>query len=52
MTDDLETKLREFVSERIGKGDAISTAERRARRTKTLSKVIDIAKPDIPSLYR
>ena len=52
MTGELEAKLREFVSERIGKGDAISTAERRARRIKTLSKVIDITKPDIPSLYR
>ena len=52
MTEDLEAKLEEFISTRIGKGDSISTAERRARRIKTLSKSVDVSKPDIPSLYK
>ena len=51
-SESLEAKLQEFISTRIGKGDSISTAERRARRIKTLSKSVDVSKPDIPSLYK
>jgi site-specific recombinase XerD len=52
MNDELEAKLPEFVSYRIGHGDSISTAERRARRIKTLQKSIDVFRPDMNSIYK
>ncbi len=48
---DLELKLNDFYLERVGKGDALQTAERRARRIRFLNSRIDISKPDIKSLY-
>jgi len=54
MTDENEfgMKLEEFVSYRIGHGDSISTAERRARRIKTVAKYIDVNKVDTGSIFR
>ncbi len=52
MNEELENKLGEFVTFRIANGDAISTAERRARRIKTLSKYINIEKPDMGEIYK
>lgn len=52
MNEDLESRLKEFITYRIGHNDAISTAERRARRIKTLSKSLNIEKPDMVEIYR
>ncbi len=52
MNEDLRIKLQEFISYRIGHGDSISTAERRARRIKTLNKHVDIWNPDLGAIYR
>ncbi|EQB67526.1 MAG: phage integrase family protein [Thermoplasmatales archaeon E-plasma] len=48
---DLDLKLNDFYLERVGKGDALQTAERRARRIRFLDSRIDISKPDIKALY-
>jgi len=45
-------KLEEFVSYMIGHGDSISTAERRARRIKTVARCIDVNKVDTGSIFR
>ena len=52
LNEDLEMKLQEFVSYRIGHGDSISTAERRARRIKTLAKYLDVNRVDTGSIFR
>jgi len=46
VSENLEMKLQEFISYRIGHGDSISTAERRARRIKTLAKYLDVNRVD------
>ncbi len=51
MSEELENKLGEFITFRIANGYAISTAERRARRIKTLSKYINVEKPDMGEIY-
>jgi len=50
--DRLEMKLQEFISYRIGHGDSVSTAERRTRRIKTISKNIDVWKVDTGSIFK
>ena len=52
MTEDLEAKLEEFISTRIGKGDSISTAERRVRRIRYFSSRIDIWQPEMGKIYK
>ena len=52
MTEDLEAKLQEFISTRIGKGDSISTAERRVRRIRYFSSRIDIWQPEMGKIYK
>ncbi len=46
-----EEKLQEYVTWLIGNGDSISTAERRAKRIKTLKKSININKLDMKQIY-
>ena len=48
---EFESKLNEFYLERVGKGDALMTAERRVRRIRWLHKHLDVFKPDMRKLY-
>jgi site-specific recombinase XerD len=48
---EFETKLNDYYMERVGKGDALLTAERRVRRIRWLSKRIDVFKPDMRKVY-
>ena len=48
---DMNEMINEYYVERVGKGDALLTAERRARRIRFLSKRMDIMKPDLKTLY-
>ena len=52
MNEELEAKLEEFISTRIGKGDSISTAERRVRRIRYFSSRIDIWQPEMGKIYK
>ena len=51
-SESLEGKLEEFISTRIGKGDSISTAERRVRRIRYFSSRIDIWQPEMGKIYK
>jgi len=52
INDEFENKIQEFITWLIGNGDSISTAERRARRIKTLKKYIDLDSPDMKKIYK